>query len=286
MDTHMDTDEAPAAPITQHQPPAAESDFIAAASAAADYDSSDLSSSSDADSDSDSDESSKPILDIIAEGDDDMEDGGTSSAITSRNEILHPLIPAVSIDMLPAAQTTQPLGTIYSVVDNTVIIESACSGEHTVLDVDTIVAFPDRSVLGQIFEVFGPVARPMYSVRFNEATDIDRIKCIKGAEVVYAVGMANIVATDKLRSKGYDASNEYDEEVDENEMEFSDDEKELAHRQKLKARLKQQKMAQREKQANPMPLSRPQQQRPQQQPQQPARQLQSYGDLYDPDLGF
>ncbi|KAJ1944671.1 hypothetical protein EC988_005928 [Linderina pennispora] len=280
MDIHMDTDDTPATATTQQQPeqlqqaPVSEPDFIAAAEAVADYESSDLSSSSDSDSDSDSEAESKNILDMIAEADDDIEDSSYSAAITSRNEILRPEIPAVAIAILPATQETRPLGTVYSIVNDTVIIESAQSGVHSVLDVDAIVAFSDRSVLGQIFEVFGPVARPMYSVRFNDPADIDREKCVKGALVIYAVGMANVVATDRLRTKGYDASNEYDEEVNENEMEFSDDEKELEHRRQLRARVKQQKAEQKAEQ------------REKQTSQPPARKLQSYGDLYDADLGF
>jgi H/ACA ribonucleoprotein complex non-core subunit NAF1 len=79
------------------------------------------------------------------------------------------------------------------------------------------------------------VMKPMYIVRFPSASDLeanDRIAV--GAKVFYAPDRSTFLFTNALRQmKGSDASNVYDEEVDDREMEFSDDEEERAHKKML-----------------------------------------------------
>lgn len=68
----------------------------------------------------------------------------------------------------------------------------------------------------QIFETFGPVARPLYSVRFNDASEIDTERTKQGSKVYNVPELSTFLLTRVLKmQKGSDASNLYDEEVDE-----------------------------------------------------------------------
>lgn len=88
-----------------------------------------------------------------------------------------------------------------------------------------------------MFETFGPVSRPFYSVRFNTAEEIDRERAKVGSRVFYvpSYNKSALVQVEELKKMKYtDASNAFDEEVEEHEREFSDDEEELSYRQMLK----------------------------------------------------
>ncbi|KAJ1961665.1 hypothetical protein GGI12_003118 [Dipsacomyces acuminosporus] len=297
-----------AATTTSVFPPPPPEESLMDAGDEADYESSGL-ESSDSDSDSDMDDSDydaeggeagsrqRSLLRMIAEGGDDVDDpmGDAGTMVATRNEITSPVIPAVSITQLPDTAQLVELGAIHSIVDSSVIIEAHSSGESHVLDAESIVAFGDRRVLGSVFDVFGPISRPLYSVRFSSAEDIDSQKCAIGTRVYFSMPWSRMLATEKLRVKGTDASNEYDEEVGSDHMEFSDDEAELEHRKQRKRRIQQeQQSAQAAKQASQQAdqkaiyestgiASSNQTQLP---PPQAGRKLQSYQDLYDPDLGF
>ena len=48
------------------------------------------------------------------------------------------------------------------------------------LDEDTVMLLEDRSVIGKIYETFGPVPQPYYSVRFNSDDEIKEKGIILG----------------------------------------------------------------------------------------------------------
>lgn len=78
------------------------------------------------------------------------------------------------------------------------------------------------------------MARPLYSIRFNSAAEIPAA-CTIGCTAYAVPEYSSFVFTEALKAlKGSDASNRFDEEVDEVEMEFSDDEKEMEHKRMLK----------------------------------------------------
>lgn len=162
------------------------------------------------------------------------------------NEVLEPPLNRPSIEKLPDTVHLTLLGTVSSVVQNVIVIQSSLSGHDSVLDAGTIVCSQDRRVLGEIFETFGPVQSPCYSIRFSSADDPLLSECAKGAAVFYAPddqSLASIMQTSALKEKGSDASNLYDEEVHGYEIEFSDDEAEAAY----KRNLKQQRQANRQR---------------------------------------
>src|SRR5688500_3897882 len=66
------------------------------------------------------------------------------------------------------------------------------------------------------FETIGPVSHPMYVVRFNDPSEINKVKVITNAKVFSVDELSHFVFTrDISEHKGCDASNLYDEEVNE-----------------------------------------------------------------------
>lgn len=134
---------------------------------------------------------------------------------------------------------------------------------------------PTYAVIGAVAETLGRVEEPLYTVRFASDTDVretfglnkpvetekeansqqeeqpqepviasktatpqaDLAMTLKNTKVFYVKSHSTFVFTQPLRSaKGTDASNIHDEEVGDDEQEFSDDEAEAEHKriQKLK----------------------------------------------------
>ncbi|KAJ2351412.1 hypothetical protein IWW50_000337 [Coemansia erecta] len=258
------------------------------------------SDSSDSDSDLDVDSGDDDEMDgrqrnlLHSMEEDDEDDVQPASAIVkSRNEVLEPEIPALTVTQLPDTVQLCALGAVHSVVDSSVIIQANISGEVHVLDSESLIVFEDRKVLGMVFDVFGPIARPMYAVRFNKREDIDASLCAVGRPVFYALGWARMLSTEKLRVKGTDASNEYDEEVAEDAMEFSDDEAEVAFKRQKKKKDQALKSRFREPRAPPAlrqepgaPLAGTSQADGSTAPSVVGRKLQSYEDICDQDFGF
>ncbi|KAJ2656171.1 hypothetical protein IWW48_005173 [Coemansia sp. RSA 1200] len=267
-----------------------------------DLDSSSAESPSD-DDDDDDDRGSRNLLRLIeeAEAEDDDDDemmgiAGESAGPATRNEQVDPQIARPTIDVIPTTATLRELGVIQAVVGPSVIIrahhspdsKSQSQNQVVVVDCESVVALGNRRVLGLVFDVFGPVTRPMYTVRFPTSEDIDSTECAPGTVVYYSPELARIVDTGAIRrAKGTDASNEYDEEAGSDAMEFSDDEAEMQHR-----RLKKNKKTRTAAKAPPPPPPSSQQQpgtstgASSLPPPVAGRSVQSYQDLYDPDLGF
>lgn len=106
-------------------------------------------------------------------------------------------------------------GYVETIVDDQIIIKASQPGTSRVLDDGTILVFEDRSILGRIFETFGPVAAPLHSIRFNSPKEIDKEKISIGKKVYFVPDYSVWTITEQLaRLKGCDASNIYDEEID------------------------------------------------------------------------
>jgi len=131
-----------------------------------------------------------------------------------------------------------PFAHVDSIIANVAVLRSA-KGAATV-DEGTYVCLADRRVLGVVFETFGAVTDPCYSVRFASAADplLARDVLPNGLSVFYAPAheASQLIFPDELQRAypGTDASNLYDEEPGANEREFSDDEQEQAYRRAMK----------------------------------------------------
>ncbi|KAG0321520.1 hypothetical protein BGZ99_003872 [Dissophora globulifera] len=222
-----------------------------------DLDSSDIDSDADESSDDDSDselaragrrnksmtieQREKALIEIDAMDDDD-EVAPTTTLYTANELVELPAVQKPQVHLGPSSKL-EPIGSVMSIVDSVVVVQAASSGEVRVLAEGTVAAIkgamvegePEQpEVLGEIFETFGPVARPLYSIRFNTASEIPAA-CTLGCTVYRVPEHSSFVWTEPLKAlKGSDASNRYDEEVDDAEMEFSDDEKEMEHKRMVK----------------------------------------------------
>ena len=247
----------------QEQPKAKDEEM---ADSSDDSDSSSDSASSSGDS-SDEDDDEVRNVGVALAGDDDDEDGGPSgsAAPTTKNEIVAPDVEQPAVQEITEAekQTLRKLGKVHSIVDSVVVIEQDVQqskqadagfntmgpvpvdstgrqgerqGEYSVLDTGSLLCFEDGKVLGLVFETFGSIHNPMYSIRFPSAAAIDRDLVRAGKAVYYVPAQSTYVLTQLLRSmKGSDASNMWDEEVAEEEMEYSDDEQEAEAKRRAKA---------------------------------------------------
>ncbi|PVU96046.1 hypothetical protein BB561_001424 [Smittium simulii] len=164
----------------------------------------------------------------------------------TKNEILNPEAPVIEFDSIPNDTPIKYVGYVQSTIDRTVVVKGIISGEQKVLDYGSILVFDDYSILGAVFDTFGPVRCPLYSILFKNSQDIDRTKISINRKVFVAEIKSNYALTSSLNVKGSDASNLNDEEISESDIEFSDDEQEI----KFKKWLKSQKNASRTKNNN------------------------------------
>jgi rRNA processing protein Gar1 len=192
-----------------------------------------------ASSDDDDDDISSSSDDEVIAMEDVMEDEDedvVKHPPKTRNEVPLPPVEPLTVIRIPDHHPIMPIGQVHSITDCLVVVQSSLiHGETQALDAGSMLAFEDRHVLGAIYETFGPVQRPFYSIRFNTPNDIDTNRCYKGAVLCASPEYSTFILTAMLRAiKGSDASNLYDEEL--SDQEFSDDEKEQQAKQARKKR--------------------------------------------------
>ncbi|KAK5772561.1 H/ACA ribonucleoprotein complex non-core subunit NAF1 [Gossypium arboreum] len=173
-------------------------------------------------------------LDIeLDEVDDEEEDAGAlRGPIKSKNEVeVLPQVPPLDVELQPHHQML-PVGVVLSVISTKVIVEGR--EQHNPLNEGSILWITaDRSPLGFVDEIFGPVKNPYYVVRYNSESEVPA-GIHEGTSISFVPEFANHVLNEKnLHKKGYDASGENDEELSD-DAEFSDDEKEAEYRRMQK----------------------------------------------------
>jgi AAA ATPase containing von Willebrand factor type A (vWA) domain len=201
-------------------------------------------SESDSDSDSDSDSSSdsdteKQSKDLDYDVDDD-EGETVTGPIVSKNEVANEVAPGLPEGyVIPENSPIELIGEVIGLVEQSMIIKANISGEFRVLKDQSVICFEDRTVVGPLFETFGRLQQPIYRVKFNSVEDFEKFKDCKGKQAYYVVPDSQFVYTDSIKHmRGTDASNCHDEELPEEEQEFSDDERELEARQAKKKKNK------------------------------------------------
>uniref|UniRef100_A0AAY4DCF6 H/ACA ribonucleoprotein complex subunit n=1 Tax=Denticeps clupeoides TaxID=299321 RepID=A0AAY4DCF6_9TELE len=182
----------------------------------------DFSSDSDSDSSSSSSSSSSSggPLHIVLE-DIDYEDAGVGNGrkqtpLKTQDELLVEDLPAVEelAITLPESTVLQPVGTISSIIDKLVIIQSL--KDIPPLNDDTVIFNKDRLAIGRVFEVFGPVVQPFYVLRFNSEEHIQQKELRTQETMYFAPDLTDLTAyifTEQLKQlKGSDASWKNDQE--------------------------------------------------------------------------
>lgn len=225
------------------------------------YESSSDSSDTDS-SDSDDEDEDYPILSpeeqarILMQGelgdDDEGEGKGKSGAnLKTANEVPEEVLPIPDITITPETKIVL-LGNVEAAIENTVLITANTTGEYQVLEAGSLLCLEDRRVAGVVSETLGRVENPLYAVRFPTTADVEERGLSRGTPVYYIVEHSTFVFTQPLKGlKGSDASNFHDEEVAEDEVEFSDDEQEAEYRRKLKQKRQERKGAKHNANGNP-----------------------------------
>ncbi|KAB8265268.1 Gar1/Naf1 RNA binding region-domain-containing protein [Aspergillus pseudonomiae] len=218
------------------------------------YESSSDDSSSDSSDDSDEDDEDYPILSpeeqarILMQAelgsDDEGEGKGKSGGhIRTANELPEEAPPIPDVTVTPEMKIVL-LGHVQAIVENTVLIAANTSGEYQVLESGSLLCLEDRSITGVVAETLGRVEEPLYTIRFPTAAAVEERGLSKGKTVYYVEQHSTFVFTQPLKGmKGSDASNFHDEEIGEDEVEFSDDEAEAEYKRKLKQKRQERKEA-------------------------------------------
>uniref|UniRef100_A0A096M0G8 H/ACA ribonucleoprotein complex non-core subunit NAF1 n=1 Tax=Poecilia formosa TaxID=48698 RepID=A0A096M0G8_POEFO len=156
--------------------------------------------------------------------------------IKARDEVLLEELPAVeevSVS-LPEEAELQPVGTVSSIVQQLVIIQSLKN--TPALNEDSILFRSDRVAVGKVFEVFGPVCSPFYVLRFNSSDQISSKGLTEGSTVYFAPALkeyTEYILMQQLKLlKGSDASWKNDDEPPDEALDYSDDEKEQEAKRK------------------------------------------------------
>ncbi|KAJ1660485.1 hypothetical protein IWQ61_000606 [Dispira simplex] len=191
--------------------------------------------------DSEDEQDTSAVVDMLSEDDEEETAQVDPNGLRTKHEIANPTIPEPPFPQVPEGMATKLLGTVSSVVDSTVVVESDINTaqqlyqHQQVLDQGCPLALENGDVVGVLFETFGPVYRPLFSICFSNAQSVAAKQVAVGVKIFYLPDHAKAVSLAALsKFKGSDASNIYDEEVAENEMEFSDDEEETRRRAQLR----------------------------------------------------
>ncbi|KAL9103851.1 MAG: hypothetical protein Q9163_001129 [Psora crenata] len=182
---------------------------------------------------------------MAEDGGSDEEVGGKGSksagVLRTTNEKLDEVVPKPDIEVT-ADMKIEELGRVENAIENLVLIKATTSGEYQVLEYGSVLCLEDRTVIGVVADTLGRVQQPYYSVRFTNAAAISEAGIFKDTRVFYIEQHSTYIFTQPLKAfKGSDASNIHDEEVGDDELEFSDDEAEAEYRR----RVKQQRQAKR-----------------------------------------
>lgn len=163
---------------------------------------------------------------------------GKHSYPMAKNEIQYrDLPPLESCDMpFPEGAQLLALGKVSHITEQLVVIQSL--PDTPPVDEGTVLWSEDKKSLSVVFEIFGPVKSPYYSVHVHSPEHASSLGLDPGRRVFVIPGneeLTKYVFTQQLlKQKGSDASWEDDTEVPVQLQDFSDDEKEHEKKKKHK----------------------------------------------------
>ena len=122
-------------------------------------------------------------------------------------------------------------GKIKNIVENKILMESINNNLSKILNLDNIIFLSNKQHIGFIDDVIGQIDNPVYVIKIYpkliEEKILEKIKI--DDKLYYCSNKINVINAIELKNKnkGCDASNAFDEEVSENEKDYSDDEEEV-----------------------------------------------------------
>ena len=128
----------------------------------------------------------------------------------------YPKIPSVRDIAIPPQVKMTRLGEVHQVLHDPIpLVVVAADAESPTLADESMVFDGERKPVGLIFETFGTVKKPFYSIRFNTVDELKQINLKQGAQINFGEGFSEFVNVRQLLAqKGSDASWEHDVEVD------------------------------------------------------------------------
>ncbi|KAK6503635.1 hypothetical protein TWF481_008642 [Arthrobotrys musiformis] len=220
---------------------------LSSSSSSDDDDSSTTSGSDDDEEDDDGEDAvfldiqkeARRLMDEDAGSDDEPSNGAkgrVGGPLKTKNELPEAKLTSTRPEIdITSSTPIVPLGIIDSVVDDLILVKASVSGEYQVLNERSVLCFEDRSLLGWVQETFGRVEQPFYTVRLKDAEEVKQLNATVGRKVSYIPSHSTFLFTKTIRAvKGSDASNFFDEEVGDDEREFSDDEAEADFKKRQK----------------------------------------------------
>lgn len=178
-------------------------------------------------SESSEEEDDDLLLDDIEKQFNQRENNITKKYVKTENELV-PEVKSVDIQLEEQVELIE-IGKVLQVNKTDLSMIVLSTEGVPALDEDSVICLLDKSILGCIDEVFGPVKMPMYLIRFKHVVPDGVDKDVK---VYHVPKHSKYVDMEKASEKGTDASNKFDEETE--DKEYSDDEQEALAKKQLK----------------------------------------------------
>jgi len=122
-------------------------------------------------------------------------------------------------------------GIVKNIIENEILMTGINNNVLKVLNLDNIIFLPNKKYIGFIDDVIGKIDNPVYAIKIYPNIIEEKIieKINPGDKLFFCSNKANVINAIELKnkSKGCDASNAFDEEVSEDERDYSDDEEEV-----------------------------------------------------------
>jgi H/ACA ribonucleoprotein complex non-core subunit NAF1 len=166
-----------------------------------------------------------------------LESKGVIDLDTDSNLLLKDLLKPFPWIAVPKEENIVSIGTMHGISDEKfflVLHDKSNTGPKMISLGSLLATCSDRSVLGYVFDVFGPIHQPIYVVLKTKETISMDLQI--GDKIGYVSGYTKLIDKQDLYFKGSDASNIYDEEPNESELEYSDDEVEQRNKSIKKKR--------------------------------------------------
>ena len=166
-------------------------------------------------------------------GEEGVDEGTMNTYTGTRHEIINELerkdypIPYSITDN----DKFEECGKIKNIVENKILMESINNNLSKILNLDNIIFLSNKQHIGFIDDVIGQIDNPVYVIKIYpkliEEKILEKIKI--DDNLYYCSNKINVINAIELKNKnkGCDASNAFDEEVSENEKDYSDDEEEV-----------------------------------------------------------
>lgn len=161
---------------------------------------------------------------------------GTKNEVDVRKEIPVAFVPDPESVLLEA-------GIIEDIIGSDKILVRA-NTERGILDLDNILFNSNKIPVGYLDDVIGKVDTPNYVVNFFPNINDSERPSLAAVDqsLFYVQNRTNLLSTNRLTNKkGCDASNAFDEEISDDDAEFSDDEAEAERKKKNKDKNKNKK---------------------------------------------